>query len=139
MKSENILKWLLRLLALAHVGALIGLVLPVAFMAAAHARLGLGEFPARPIVIYLVRSLSALYALYGGILWICAGDIRRYAAIIRYFCLTGLLFAVLMTVVGTRAGFPWYWVMSEGPSLGVICVIFLMLLKHTLRAEPSVH
>ncbi len=127
MKAERMLVGLLRVMAAAHISALVGLVLPTSFMAAAHAHLGLGAFPAQPVVGYLIRSVSALYALYGGILWVCAGDVRRYAAIVRYFCFTGFAFAALIAAAGQHAVFPWYWIAIEGPSLAVICVIFLML------------
>ena len=43
-----------------------------------HRQVGLGELPQVPIVGYLTRSISALYALHGALLVFMAGDVRRY-------------------------------------------------------------
>ena len=49
-----------------------------------HQLLGMGELPAEPVVGYLARSLSAFYALVGGIMWVVSFDIKQHLAVIRY-------------------------------------------------------
>ena len=129
MRTRQLLEILLRLMAAVHVLALVGVVLPVAMMNAAHGWLGLGTFPDAPIAWYLARSVSALYAIYGGLLWLCATDVFRYSGIIRYFCYTGFAFAGFITVLDIRADLPWFWLLAEGPGLVCICIVFLVLLR----------
>ena len=43
------------------------IVMPTRWMAAVHEWLGLGEFPDAPITQHLTRSISALYAVFGGL------------------------------------------------------------------------
>ena len=63
--------------------ALPAVFMPVEWMAAIHRWLGLGELPATPLVEYLARSTSALYVLLGSLFFVIAGDLRRYAAIVK--------------------------------------------------------
>ena len=132
-KPERTLAALLRLLAAAHVCALFGVFMPARWMAAGHAWLGLGGFPDSPLAPYLARSVSALYALYGALLWICATDVRRYAPIVRYYAVTGFGFAALVTLLDLQLGMPWYWTFGEGPMLVAVCVALLALLRRVPR------
>src|SRR5947199_154498 len=58
-------------------------VLPFAWMDAVHCRLGMGSLPAEPIVLYLARSTSALYASFGAVYLRVAGDVPRYRPLLR--------------------------------------------------------
>jgi hypothetical protein len=132
-KAERVLVLLLRLMGIAEVCAFIGLVMPTAWMAAAHERLGLGAFPEAPIAPYLARCLSAFYMMHGGVLLICASDVRRYATLIVYVAVTGIVFSAVITVLDVVAGLPWYWTVGEGPFLTAISVAFLLLLRRVLK------
>ena len=77
-------RWLLRLFGIATLCAIPAIFMPRSWMDWCHRRIGLGPLPEGVIVDYLARSLSAFYAILGGILLICAHDIRRYSAIITY-------------------------------------------------------
>ena len=63
--------------------ALLAVAMPTSWMAAIHRWLGLGEFPAGPIVPYLARSLSAFYAMFGALMWVVSTDVRRLAPVLR--------------------------------------------------------
>jgi hypothetical protein len=133
MKAERILVVLLRLMALAEISALIGVVMPAAWMAVGHEWLGLGTFPDAPITPYLARCLSAFYMMHGILLWICSCNIRRYAPIITYVAVTGIAFSVLVTLLDIRAGFPWHWTVGEGPTLTALSIAFLVLLRKVAK------
>ena len=60
-------------------------LLPVAWMAAAHQWLGLGEFPEGPITIYLARSTSLLYAIHGFLMLYTAVHLRQYFELAKVF------------------------------------------------------
>ncbi|MBN1669894.1 MAG: hypothetical protein JXR37_02600 [Kiritimatiellae bacterium] len=126
-KHARLLAILLRLMGTAERLALGAVFTPRAWMALVHERLGLGAFPAGPIAPYLARCVSAFYALHGGMLWLAASDVRRYAGLITCVAVTGMAFAVLISVLDIQAGFPWLWLIAEGPFLVVLSVVFLWL------------
>ena len=119
--------------------ALFAIVLPTEWMAATHRWLGLGEFPASPLVDYLTRSISALYAISGGLLVLLARDLRRFAPVIVYLAVTGLAFGVVMIGVDFAAGMPRYWSVSEGPLVLVLSSVILWLARgiQPLRGSPA--
>jgi hypothetical protein len=117
--------------------ALFAIVLPTEWMAATHRWLGLGEFPASPLVDYLTRSASALYAMYGGLLLVLARDVRRFASVIVYLAVTGLAFGVVMIGVDFAAGMPRYWSVGEGPLVLVLSAVILWLARGIRRDADS--
>jgi hypothetical protein len=113
--------------------AVFAIFLPTEWMAATHRWLGLGEFPASPLVDYLTRSASALYAIYGGLLVLLARDVRRFAPVIVYLAVTGLAFGVVMLGVDFAAGMPRYWSVGEGPLVLVLSGVILWLSRGIRR------
>jgi len=81
--KHNAARWerrlvvVLRITAVITGTALFAVLLPRPWMAAIHRRVGLGVFPEGAIIVYLSRSLSAFYALYGGLTWLVSTDVRR--------------------------------------------------------------
>ena len=113
-KAEAILKLLLlRVTGMTMMVAVVAVFMPRAWMAWAHEWLRMGEFPAGPTIEYLARALSAMYAIAGGLLWLAAADIRRYAAVITYMALVIPAMAVVILVYGLRMGLPAYWVLGD--------------------------
>src|SRR5437763_15066753 len=72
------------LLGIGSLFALVPVVMPMSWMAAAHRWLGLGEMPTGPVVEYLARSLSAFYALFGALSLVAASDLERYQTLVRF-------------------------------------------------------
>jgi hypothetical protein len=108
--------------------AIFAVFMPRAWMATTHELIGLGKFPDGVIVDYLARSVSALYAVHGGLLWLLARDVRRYEAIIVYIAAAGMAFSVFVLVLDANLGLPVWWTLGEGPSVLVISVVILVLL-----------
>ena len=113
--AETILVILLRAIAVAASLAIVPVFMPHAWMDACHGCLGLGTLPETPIIVYLTRSLSAMYAFHAGLLWIASRDVRRYAAIITYIALAVMVFGTVMLWIDVRAGLPLFWIAGEGP------------------------
>jgi hypothetical protein len=109
--------------------AFFAIFLPTEWMAASHRWLGLGEFPASPLVDYLTRSASALYAIHGGLLVVLSFDVRRFAPVIIYSALAGIAFGLAMIVIDMGANMPLYWTVSEGPYIVVVGVATLWLAR----------
>ncbi|MFA6563338.1 MAG: hypothetical protein WCV00_15620 [Verrucomicrobiia bacterium] len=108
--------------------AIFAVFMPRAWMAATHEMIGLGKLPDGAIVDYLARSVSALYAFHGGLLWILARDVRRYATIIAYVAAAGIAFSVFILALDVSLGLPVWWILGEGPSVFVISLVVLALL-----------
>jgi hypothetical protein len=80
--------------------AILAVPLPASWMEAIHRAGGLGELPDAPIVDYLARTTSWMYAMLGGLCLLLATDPRRYAPIITYVACVLIFAAVLVTVLG---------------------------------------
>ena len=127
--KEKILALVLRLNAVVLLLAFPMMLLPVEWMAATHRWLGLGEFPASPLVDYLTRSISFLYGFHGGLLLLVARDLRRYRGVVVYVVVMGVAFGVSMIAVDLHAGVPLRWVLCEGPVVIIMALIVGLLLK----------
>jgi hypothetical protein len=125
---------ILRLTAVVLLLAFPMMLLPVEWMAATHRWLGLGQFPASPLVDYLTRSISFLYGFHGGLLLVVARDVRRYRGVVVYVVVMSLAFGASMIVVDLHAGLPLRWVLGEGPPIMVAAVIIGLLLRAVPRS-----
>lgn len=109
------LRGLLRCEAVVLFSAAAAVVLPSSWMAAIHAWLGMGELPQVPLVEYLTRSVSALYALCGAVFWYLSKDVRRYADLIRFLAWLKLISGLSRIVLDAAVGLPLFWMVGEGP------------------------
>ncbi len=128
-RSEKILRILLRVLGVWLLTAVLAIVMPTPWMDAIHRWLGLGELPRAPIVEYLTRSLSLMYALLGALLFYMAGDVRRYAPLIVFFAFVSIPAGVFLLGIDLYAGMPLDWVLAEGPSSIVLAVVIIFLAR----------
>lgn len=133
-RSERLLAFFVRFGAVVLLTATLAVFLPFPWMASTHTWLGLGSLPDLPIIQYLTRSLSALYAFHGAILWLLATDVRRYAPAIRLMAWGDVVFGLTLLGVDLTAGMPWYWTAAEGPWLIGYAALVLWLLG---RAEQE--
>jgi peptidoglycan/LPS O-acetylase OafA/YrhL len=92
-----------------------------------HRRLGMGELPEGPIIGYLTRSLSAMYAMHGALVLFVSSDVRRFLPVVK--CLAGLtiLFGIGMVALDVMVEMPPYWVLCEGPFIVVLGGVLLWL------------
>jgi hypothetical protein len=127
MKSERILVGVLRGIGIAAMLAIVPVFMPHAWMDQIHDWLGLGELPRLPVVVYLTRSLSALYVFHGVVLWFIADDVRRNSRLVTVVGLCFLGFGVVLLWIDVHAGLPWYWIALEGPASLFFGAIILVL------------
>jgi hypothetical protein len=127
--KERLLVLLLRSAGVVLLLAYAAVFLPVAWMAATHRWLGLGEFPVFPIVDYLTRSISILYGIKGGLYLLLSTDVRRYRPIIVYSAWAAIGFGLAMLVIDARADMPWTWTLGEGPCVILAGAALLVLVQ----------
>lgn len=133
LPREKVLIVILRLSAVLLLLAFPMMLLPAEWMATTHRWLGLGEFPASPLVDYLTRSVSFLYGFHGGLLLLVAGDLRRHRGLLVYIIAMGFAFGVCIIAIDLHAGLPLHWILGEGPLILITAVIMGLLLRAVPR------
>lgn len=106
-------------------------------MAATHRFLGLGDMPDGPLVQYLTRSISGLYAVHGGVMLVASLDVRRYRGVVLYLGAASIAFGTVVTIIDLLAPLPWYWTVSEGPPTAVMGGVIVWLAKTLKPATES--
>jgi len=109
--------------------AVFAIFMPTRWMAATNDWLGLEGFPASPLVDYLTRSLSMMYALQGGLLILLSFDLRRYRPVLLYVSITTVVGGLLLTGIDLHAGLPLYWTLSEGPPVALLGLLLVWLVR----------
>jgi hypothetical protein len=95
----------------------------------------MGELPRAGIVEYLTRSVSALYALHGGLLLVLSRDVHRHAPVITYLGAANVPLGVVLLGIDLYAGMPWYWTVSEGPPVAMFGVVLLVLVRSVSKDD----
>lgn len=135
--AERGLALLLRVVGALDLCALGAVVMSDDGMALMHARLGLGDLPDAPIISYLTRSASALYALHGAMFLLAAGDVRRYAPLISLMAYGAVVLGAALAGIDMAAGMPLYWTAIEGPSYLLIGLAMLALQRRVEAWAPD--
>ena len=127
--KPQLLSVFLRLEGIIEILAFVAVVMPQSWMAVTHRWLGLGEFPASPLLDYMIRSVSFLYGLHGVLLLILATDVQRFRLLIIYAAASYLLAAVVFTVIDLTNNMPWWWTVGEVGSVVVLGGVLFWLLR----------
>ena len=127
--AAKLLSWLMILVGGMAMLAVVAVIMPTAWMEAANDSIGLGPFHSSPLMEYLTRSLSLLYALFG-ILTVYLGlNVRRYPSLIRLVGWLTIVLGVGLTGIDFAAGMPASWSWSEGPPTIAIGLAILWLVR----------
>lgn len=126
-KSQTGLVVVLRILGVVDLLALLAVLLPLEWMARTHTWLGLGALPREPIVGYLTRSASALYALHGAMILFISFDTRRYARLITFLAAAALVHGAVMLGIDLSVGMPVFWTLLEGPAFAGTGAVVLLI------------
>ena len=125
--SVDVLTFILRVIGSASLLGLIFVFVPYSWMNDIHALLGLGVLSDQPVVGYLARSVSAMYALLGGLMWVISVDVNRYRSILVYLSYAFLAFGAMLVFIDWAEGLPFFWKMWEGPFIMVLGAVMLRL------------
>ncbi len=101
-----ITSWLFRLIGLSAILAIFAVVMPFSWMRGIHECLGLGEMPEGPIVEYLARSLSALYALVGFVFWYVSSRVEENLGFVRLLGILFLVFGIVLLGIVVKSDIP---------------------------------
>ena len=123
-------KWLRLLLAIIGCGLMVATIpvfFPVTFIEHVHGLLGLGDFPAGPISIYLARSTSMLYAVHGFLMLFVSFDIKRYWPLVQVFGWLHVVMGLTMFGIDLNTPMPLYWIVGEGIQIAMAGLLILCL------------
>jgi hypothetical protein len=115
----------LRILGTLDLLALVAAVAPRRWIILAHDWCGLGPLPDGPVVGYLYRSASLLYALHGAMIWFVAGDVVRYWPLIRFLAILAVVHGAFLIGVDAAEKLPGWWRWAEGPGFAATGAIVL--------------
>jgi len=132
---EKALVMLLRASAVLLLTAVIPAVMPFAWMKVIHRFLGMGELPEGPIIGYLTRSLSAVYAFHGALVFFVSLDVPRYLPVVKCLAVLCILFGVGMLVLDVVVRMPLFWILCEGPLIGILGIVILWLTGRVSTTE----
>lgn len=94
-----------------------------------HRALGMGELPRTPLVEYLTRSLSGLYALWGPVYWHVSSEVSQQVRLIRLLAWLKILFGLVLIAIDLSVGMPLFWLICEGPVVIGLSVLTLAWLR----------
>lgn len=132
--AEQRLTLVTRLMSIPLLAAVPCAVMPFAWMDRVHAWLGLGVLPAIPIVEYLARSCSLLYAMHGALILYLSFNVRRFLPVLRFLAYVGMGFGALMIPLDHASSLPPAWCWCEGSSIILESLLLLWLVR---RAQPD--
>jgi hypothetical protein len=133
-KPSSALAVVLRLFGAIDLLAVIAVVMPRRWIEAGHAWAGLGELPPGPLVGYLARSSSALYALHGALILVISFDVARYARLITFLAVAALVHGGVMLAIDLAEGMSFWWTLLEGPVFAATGAVVL-----ALQRQPDAH
>lgn len=128
-RHEKALVILLRVAGAVCLLGLIGVFLPSATMAEVHAALGFGEFPQRPITVYLARATSALCGLYGGFMLLLSRDVRRYRVAIAFQAVGIMVVCSALAVASIGLGRLFWFIAADAAACAAFAIPVLWLLR----------
>ena len=134
-RAEFLLRCLLVFSGLMTLLALPAVFMPTAWMDYFHRGLILEPLPPGPIVEYLARSVSALYAAFGSLTLLIAWDLKRFAPIVTWWGLMAIIFGCILFWVDTIAPMPDHWKWGEAPFLVLTGGVVLLLQR--LASGPA--
>jgi len=127
MKSARLmLVILLRAAGCAMSCAVFFVFCPFAWMSSMSEWLGMGDLSYSPLASYLVRTLSAMYAIEGALFLFVSLDVERYGPLIRFAGWIAILAGAGVTILDGLLGLPIPWTLTEGPlttGMGVAMVV----------------
>lgn len=136
MKSLRPITVCLRLLAILQILTGGIAVMPIAWIAAWHAWLGLGHLPDDPFLRYVVRGGAFVQGVIGILIWVIASDVVRYRPLVLTVGGIYLVSGPAFYIIDSTAGMPLFWCVVDGASCFTTGSVLLALMpRNSSRTE----
>jgi hypothetical protein len=94
-----------------------------------NAKAGLAELVYTPVMSYLIRSLSGMYAIIGAIFLFVSTDLKRYRELIRFLGGVAVVAGFGLIVLDAVVRLPFLWTVAEGPATMVMGGVMIYLCR----------
>ncbi|MBN1126492.1 MAG: hypothetical protein JXA82_15915 [Sedimentisphaerales bacterium] len=128
MNARTMLVLLVRMTAIAMLCGLVFVFCPFKWMTMIHSRIGMGSLEFTPLLSYLTRSLSAMYAIVGAFLMLISFDIEQYRPLLKLSGWIAILGGIGVTYLDAILKLPAFWTWMEGPLTILLGIAILWLL-----------
>ena len=131
MRGLKICLWIAGILCLLSV---VGMFLPIRVVESFARAFGVQALPDSPLVMYVVRVMSATYAAVGVYFVILARDPMKYAVLVLFTGLAAVFVGVVCGITGASVGMPPLWVLGDFISCTVLGVLILVFWRQVKMA-----
>lgn len=104
----------LRVIALASLLALPGVIVPRFMAEKVSWLMGFGQPPMTPLMLYMMAGGSAVFVGQAVLLWALASDVLRYQPLVRLMAWCYVVIGPLFLWIDTQAGLPLWWMLMDG-------------------------
>lgn len=127
----------LRVLAVLQI--LTGLIvfIPIAWIAAFHVWLGLGQLPDAAFLRYVIRGGAFVQGAIGVLIWVIATDVVRFRPLAITIAAIYLASAPAFYFIDTIAGMPRFWCIFDGTSCFLVGSILFFVLRFSCSTVPQ--
>ncbi len=125
--AEKSLRWALRINGAITSLALLAVFMPLDWMKQTNDYLQIGPVPSGALFEYLARTVSAMYAIHGGLCFVLARDVRRFGPVITYVACVEMAFAGVVLWIDWAVHMPRAWVAVEAPTVVAVSGTILFL------------
>jgi hypothetical protein len=123
--------WLVAVMRVSGVVMMFSLIFvfcPFSWMVRTNGWLGMSqELIYTPVASYLIRTLSGMYAIIGGLFLFISYDLPRYRDLMRFLGTIAIAAGIGITILDTILRLPFAWTALEGPMTIGLGVIILYL------------
>ena len=133
--NHRLLVLALRLFGMVDFLAILAVAMPRQWMEVLHTLAGLGDMPQGPLVGYLARSASALYALHGGMIIFISFDVKRYWPLITFLGVVTMVQGCVILAVDIAVGMSLPWTIIEAPCFIAAGAMVLVTQRLAVTAE----
>lgn len=127
MNRQRLLVWLLRLAGTVEIFAFIAVMMPRSWMETSHAWLGMGEMSEGALLMFMIRQASYTYGVHGLSLWLIASDVERFRSFVIFNGVAFLIAAPVFFFIDRTSGMPFWWMVSDPLSCGLLGAALLWL------------
>jgi hypothetical protein len=126
MSSLQTTSKFLRFVAILQVLTALIVFLPENLLATFQAAIGLGQLPHLPLFLYVLRGAAYCQGAIGVLLWIIAGDVVRYRALVLATGVIYLAAAPAFCLIHAEAGTPMWWAILDSASCFAVGAVVLL-------------
>jgi hypothetical protein len=128
MRGLKICLWITGIVSLVSV---VGLFLPLSACESIARFFGTERLPASTLIMYAVRTVSAMYIGTGVFFIILALDPVRYGVLVPFSGLAAIFIGVVCAITGMTVGMPVLWFLGDFLSCAVLGVLIVVFWRQT--------